>query len=100
MDVKDSATLRQRKNRVEMTLRHVENQRCEIETNTVWINQAAYHRRASLLDQVAAWYREELGEIDRAIHELNTTDAAAAFSKEQDMIQFAAAVDTKAWNKN
>ena len=70
MDAKDSAPLRQRKNQIEMTLRHLENERREVEDNTDWINQAAYHRRASLLDQIAAWYREELEDIDRAIQEL------------------------------
>ena len=82
MDEKDSATLRQRKNRVEMTLRHVENEQREVEDNADWLNQAAYKRRASLLDQVAAWYCEELGEIDRAIHQRKTTDAAVSFSEE------------------
>lgn len=70
MNAKDSVTLRQRKDQVELTLRHVTNERREIEINADWLNRAAYTSRVRLLDQLAAWYRDELGEIDRALREL------------------------------
>ena len=64
-----SDLLRQRRSQVEITLSHVESERRECANNADWLNEAAYKNRMSLLDQIAAWYREELEDIDRAVRD-------------------------------
>ena len=62
-----SDKLRQRRQEVEMTLRHLESERREVEANTEWLNQTAYQSRLNLLDRVTTWYRQEMGQIDQAL---------------------------------
>jgi RNA polymerase-binding transcription factor DksA len=66
MDQMHSDKLWYRKNEIEKTLRYLEMERREVEGNTKWINQAAYESRVDLLDRLTKWYREELGEIEKA----------------------------------
>jgi hypothetical protein len=61
------AQLRHRRMEVEMTLRHLEKEKRQVESNTEWLNYAAYKNRVSLLDRVVDWYRNEMKEIDRAL---------------------------------
>lgn len=59
--------LTSRRMEVEKTLGHLSTERHQVETNTEWLNYAAYKRRVSLLDHVTAWYRSEMAQIDRAL---------------------------------
>jgi RNA polymerase-binding transcription factor DksA len=68
MDVVYVDKLRQRRKEVEMTLRHLERQRREVEENTEWLDPVAYQNRVGLLARVTNWYRKERAQIDRSLH--------------------------------
>jgi hypothetical protein len=75
-----SINLRQRREVVEITLRYVENERREIDTMLGCVAEPAYRQRVWLLDQLTAWYRAEISELDRAIEELKKADITASHS--------------------
>jgi hypothetical protein len=75
MNSEASIRLRQRREVAEMTLLYVENERREIDTSVDCFTETAYRHRAWLLDQLTAWYRAELRDLDRAIGELATTES-------------------------
>ena len=62
--------LTSRRMQVEKTLGHLSTERHQVETNTEWLNYAAYKRRITLLDHVTAWYRSEMAQIDKALSRL------------------------------
>ena len=62
-----AARLRNRRIEVEKTLGHLSTERRQVESNTEWLNSAAYKSRVSLLDRVTAWYRSEMAQIDKAL---------------------------------
>lgn len=59
--------LRQRRKSIEITLRHVQRERDEVEQNTQWMDRGAYQNRLRLLDRLTRWYHEEIGQIDRLL---------------------------------
>jgi RNA polymerase-binding transcription factor DksA len=59
--------LRNRREQVVMTLRHLEKEHTEVERNTDWLDQAAYESRVHFLDRVVSWYIAELDQIDKAL---------------------------------
>jgi RNA polymerase-binding transcription factor DksA len=70
MQITDStytARLRNRRTEVEKTLGHLSAERRQVESNTEWLNYAAYKNRVTLLDRVTAWYRSEMAQIDNAL---------------------------------
>jgi DnaK suppressor protein len=67
MDAIYSDKLRQRRKDIELTLRHLERERREVEENTEWVDQAAYENRIGLLNKLATWYREEVGQIEKVL---------------------------------
>jgi DnaK suppressor protein len=58
--------LRLRAIEVERTIRHLENERREVEENTEWRDRAAYEGRVRLLDGLTTLYRYEMEEIEKA----------------------------------
>jgi RNA polymerase-binding transcription factor DksA len=62
-----SERLRQRRKSIETTLTHLENERRQVEESTEWMDRLAYRNRISLLDRLAHWYHEEMGQIDKAL---------------------------------
>ena len=80
MNSEASIHLRQRREVVEMTLLYVENERREIDTMADRVAEPAYRQRIWLLDQLTAWYRAEISELDRAIGELKKADVTASNS--------------------
>ena len=58
--------LRLRGIEVERTIRHLENERREVEENTEWIDKAAYESRVRLLDGLTTLYRYEMEQIEKA----------------------------------
>ena len=69
--------LRQRRMEVEMTLQHLEREKRQVESNTEWLNYAAYKNRLRFLDRVTTWYRNEMVEIDSALSASRTVDSPA-----------------------
>jgi len=67
MDALYSDKLRQRRREIELTLRHLERERREVEQNTEWVDQSAYKNRINLLDRLTTWYREEIGQIEKVL---------------------------------
>ena len=67
MNLEASAKMRQRKDCVELTLRYVENERRLLNTSSHCFGQKACRYRAWLLDELTAWYRTELRDLERAI---------------------------------
>jgi len=67
MEAPYSEKLRHRRREIELTLRHLERERREVEENTEWIDQAAYASRISLLDRLTAWYRDEISRIEKVL---------------------------------
>lgn len=65
--ISSSDRLRQRRNSIDKTLQHLENERREVEQNTQWMDRLAYQNRLSLLDRLTHWYHEEMGQIDQAL---------------------------------
>ena len=52
------------------TLQHVNKERTEVESNTDWLDQAAYESRIALLDRLNGWYETEVSQIDRALERI------------------------------
>jgi len=59
--------LQQRRKVVDVTLRHLERERREVEDNPEWIDRGGYEGRLSLLDELTRWYQEETAQIDRVL---------------------------------
>ena len=59
--------LRNRREQVLITLRHIEKEQQEAEQNTDWLDQAAYESRIGFLDRLSGWYIAEMAEIDGAL---------------------------------
>jgi len=70
-----TAQLRHRRMEVEITLRHLEKEKCQVESNTEWLNYAAYKSRVRFLDRVTSWYRNEMADIDKALTTSWTVDS-------------------------
>jgi len=64
---KYSDKLRDRREQVSITLKHIETEQKEAGGNTDWLDQAAYESRMGLLDRLTGWYRKEMAEIDEAL---------------------------------
>lgn len=62
-----SDRLRRRREQIEVTLRHIECERREVDENTDWLDQAAYESRVALLNGLTGWYLKEITQIDRAL---------------------------------
>ena len=58
--------LRLRAIEVERTIGHLKTERREVETNTEWIDRAAYESRVRLLDDLITLYRDEMEQIEKA----------------------------------
>jgi RNA polymerase-binding transcription factor DksA len=67
MDAVYSDKLRERRREIELTLRHLERERREVDQNTEWVDEAAYQNRVMLLNRLTTWYREEIGQIEKAL---------------------------------
>lgn len=67
MNISYSAKLRQRKKEIDRTLRHLEDERRQVEDNTEWVDRASYESRLKLLDELTRWYVEETAQIARAL---------------------------------
>jgi RNA polymerase-binding transcription factor DksA len=67
MDAVYSDKLRERRREIELTLRHLERERREVDQNTEWVDETAYQNRVTLLNRLTTWYREEIGQIERAL---------------------------------
>ena len=59
--------LRERRDQVVLTLRHLRHERQEIEQNTDWLDQASQLGRFQLLDHLSDGYDREILSIDRAL---------------------------------
>src|SRR6266511_2818923 len=59
--------LRCRRTEVEKALRHLENERRTVESNTEWANRAAFESRMNLLYRLTDSFRNEIGRIDDAL---------------------------------
>jgi DnaK suppressor protein len=59
--------LHKRREQVDLTLQHIENEQKEAEQNTDWLDQAAYKSRIGLLDRLNEWYITEMEQIDSAL---------------------------------
>src|SRR5262245_5514093 len=62
--------LRLRAIEVERTIGHLKTERREVETNTEWIDRAAYKSRVRLLDGLITLYGDEMEQIEKAHAEL------------------------------
>jgi len=62
--------LRQRREQVSITLKHIETQQKEAGDNTDWLDQAAYESRMGLLDRLTGWYRKEMADIVEALERI------------------------------
>jgi RNA polymerase-binding transcription factor DksA len=58
--------LRLRGIEVERTIKHLEQERREVEENTEWVDRAAHESRLRLLDGLTTLYRYEMEEIEKA----------------------------------
>jgi len=90
-------TLRRRRQEIHLTLRHLENERRQVEANTEWLNHAAYQSRIDLLNRLTSWYRDEISHIENAIGEdrSGASDRCAACGKPMDANRLAIAPDAK-----
>ena len=59
--------LRKRREQIAMTLRHLAKEQAEVESNTEWVDQAAYQKRAHLLARLSRWYATEIDQVDKAL---------------------------------
>ena len=59
--------LRCRRTEVEKTLRHLENERRTVESNTEWANRAAFESRMNLLYRLTDSFRNEISRINDAL---------------------------------
>ncbi len=62
--------LRKRREKLVMTLQHIGREQDQVEQNTDWLDQAAYHNRVNLLDRLNDWYIEEMDQIDNALNRI------------------------------
>jgi ribonuclease D len=60
--------LRQRRENVLLTLRHLREQQAEVDQNTEWKDLQSKHRRRALLSELTGWYDGKLQRIDRALN--------------------------------
>ena len=60
--------LRNRREHVVMTLRHLDREYEQVEGNTEWLDRAAYENRTALLDRLNEWYLAEARKIDGALN--------------------------------
>jgi DnaK suppressor protein len=67
-----SDKLSRRRQEIDLTLRHLENERRQVETNTEWASRDAYHNRIKLLQRLTGWYREEIDHVEAAIERMRT----------------------------
>ena len=65
--ISSSNRLRQRRENIDKTLQHLENERRQVEQNTQWMDRMAYQSRLRLLDRLSRWYHEEMCQIDQAL---------------------------------
>ena len=59
--------LRERRDQVVLTLRHLQHEREEVEQNTDWLDQAGQLSRFQLLDHLSDEYDREILSIDSAL---------------------------------
>jgi RNA polymerase-binding transcription factor DksA len=59
--------LKQRRDEIMMTRRHLRKEQCAIDENKEWIDQAAYQSRINLLGNLSDWYAEEATQVDTAL---------------------------------
>ena len=59
--------LRNRREHVVMTLRHLGREHEQVKSNTEWLDRSAYENRTALLDRLNEWYLAEAQKIDRAL---------------------------------
>lgn len=80
-ELRNADNLWRRRREIDLTLRHLENERRQVEANTEWANHAAYHSRIKLLDRLTGWYRDEINQIEAAIdHAEKPATGAAPFA--------------------
>src|SRR6266545_4547909 len=72
--------LRCRRTEVEKTLRHLENERRTVESNTEWANRAAFESRMNLLYRLTDSFRNEIGRIDDALKRRASVHQLLCFS--------------------
>jgi RNA polymerase-binding transcription factor DksA len=60
-------TLRQRRQNVGRTLKHIQTERRELESNRQCMHKMAYESRVRLLERLAQHYGEEMKQIARAL---------------------------------
>jgi hypothetical protein len=59
--------LRDRRENVLLTIRHLREQQAEVDQNTEWKDLHSQHRRRALLSELEGWYDGKLQRIDRAL---------------------------------
>ena len=64
--------LRNRRENVLLTIRHLREQQAEVDQNTEWKDLQSQHRRRALLSELAGWYDGKLQRIDRALNHITT----------------------------
>jgi RNA polymerase-binding transcription factor DksA len=67
-----SDRLSRRREEIDLTLRHLENERRQVEANTEWRSRDAYHSRIKLLQRLTGWYRDEIHQVEAAIQRART----------------------------
>ncbi|HSK30595.1 MAG TPA: TraR/DksA C4-type zinc finger protein [Candidatus Limnocylindria bacterium] len=92
-----SENLRRRRQEIDLTLRHLENERRQVEANTEWANRAAYQSRVRLLDRLTRWYRDEINHLEAAIGQARKAGSArcAACHEAIDPTRLATSPDTE-----
>jgi hypothetical protein len=70
----DPGELRQRREQISKTVEYLKDERFGIEQNVPCMDPGAYRHRISLLESLAAWYDEEMAQIDEALEGLSETD--------------------------
>jgi hypothetical protein len=63
----EEEALRERRRQINQTVEYLRRERLGLERNASCMDADAYRRRISLLDRLAAWYKEEKAEIDGAL---------------------------------
>ena len=63
--------LRERREQVSLTRRHLQHERQETEQNTDWLDQASQLSRLQLLDHLSDGYDREILSIDRALKRID-----------------------------
>ena len=62
--------LRNRREDVLLTIRHLREQQAEVDQNTEWKDLQAQHRRHALLSELTGWYDGKLQRIERALNHI------------------------------